>query len=38
MCVVGVLAAGPWCDPLVDDVAELATAGDAELGIGAVQV
>jgi len=35
---VGTLAAGLWCAPLVDEVAELVAAGDAELGIGAVQV
>jgi hypothetical protein len=34
----GMLTAGLWCAPLVDEVAELVAAVDAELGIGAIQV
>jgi hypothetical protein len=34
----GVLIGGLWCALLVDEVAGLVAAGDAELGIGAVQV
>jgi len=32
------LTAGLWCTRVVDEVAELVAPGDAELGVGAVQV